>query len=53
LIDTACAISGVDVEGDSILRESIREEKHRIEGRILILQGMLDNLNAKDKELAE
>jgi hypothetical protein len=43
----------INVEGDSILRESIREEKQRIEGKMLILQGMLDSLSAKEKELAE
>jgi hypothetical protein len=43
----------IDVEGSNILRESIREEKRRIEGKMLVLQGMLDNLSVKEKELAE
>jgi hypothetical protein len=43
----------INVEGSNILRESIREEKQRIEGKMLVLQGMLDNLSAKEKELAE
>jgi hypothetical protein len=43
----------IDVKGSKILRESIREEKQRIEGKMSILQGMLDNLSMKEKELAE
>jgi hypothetical protein len=43
----------INVEGSNILRESIWEEKRRIEGKMSILQGLLDNLSAKEKELAE
>jgi hypothetical protein len=43
----------INVEGDSILRELIWEEKQRIEGKMSILQGMLDNLSVKEKELVE
>jgi hypothetical protein len=43
----------INVEGSNILRESIWEEKQRIEGKMLILQGMLDNLSTKEKELVE
>jgi hypothetical protein len=43
----------INVEGSNILRESIQEEKQRIEGKMSVLQGMLDNLSAKEKELAE
>jgi hypothetical protein len=41
----------IDTEGSNILRESIQEEKGRIEGKMLNLQGMLDNLSMKEKEL--
>jgi hypothetical protein len=43
----------INVEGDSILRESIWEEKRRIEGKMSILQGMFNNLYMKEKELVE
>jgi hypothetical protein len=43
----------INVEGSNILRGSIQEEKWRIEGKMLVLQGMLDNLSVKEKELAE
>jgi hypothetical protein len=40
----------INVEGSNILRESIWEGKRRIEGKMSIFQGMLDNLSTKEKE---
>jgi hypothetical protein len=41
----------IDVEESDILRELIWGEKQRIEGKMSVLQGMLDNLSMKEKEL--